>query len=67
MTESRPLVLVVEDEPQMRKFVRIALESHDYRVIEADDRQPRASSRRPPTRPTWCCWISACPTWTASR
>jgi two-component system KDP operon response regulator KdpE len=35
MTESMPLVLVVEDEPQMRKFVRIALESHDYRVIEA--------------------------------
>ncbi len=30
-----PLVLVVEDEPQMRKFVRIALESHDYRVVEA--------------------------------
>jgi two-component system KDP operon response regulator KdpE len=28
-------VLVVEDEPQMRKFVRIALESHDYRVVEA--------------------------------
>jgi two-component system, OmpR family, KDP operon response regulator KdpE len=35
MTEPKPLVLVVEDEPQMRKFVRIALESHDYRVIEA--------------------------------
>jgi two-component system KDP operon response regulator KdpE len=35
MTESKPLVLVLEDEPQMRKFVRIALESHDYRVIEA--------------------------------
>ncbi len=35
MTESKPLVLVVEDEPQMRKFVRIALESHDYRVLEA--------------------------------
>jgi two-component system KDP operon response regulator KdpE len=35
MTEPTPLVLVVEDEPQMRKFVRIALESHDYRVIEA--------------------------------
>lgn len=30
-----PLILVVEDEPQMRKFVRIALESHDYRVVEA--------------------------------
>jgi two-component system KDP operon response regulator KdpE len=36
MTESKPLVLVVEDEPQMRKFVRIALESHDYRVVEAE-------------------------------
>ncbi len=35
MTEPTPLVLVVEDEPQMRKFVRIALEAHDYRVIEA--------------------------------
>jgi two-component system KDP operon response regulator KdpE len=35
MTEPKPLILVVEDEPQMRKFVRIALESHDYRVIEA--------------------------------
>jgi two-component system KDP operon response regulator KdpE len=35
MTESSPLVLVVEDEPQMLKFVRIALESHGYRVVEA--------------------------------
>jgi two-component system, OmpR family, KDP operon response regulator KdpE len=35
MTDPKPVVLVVEDEPQMRKFVRIALESHDYRVIEA--------------------------------
>jgi two-component system, OmpR family, KDP operon response regulator KdpE len=35
VTESSPLVLVVEDEPQMRKFVRIALESHGYRVVEA--------------------------------
>ena len=35
MSESKPLVLVVEDEAQMRKFVRIALESHGYRVVEA--------------------------------
>jgi two-component system, OmpR family, KDP operon response regulator KdpE len=35
MTESAPLVLIVEDEPQMRKFVRIALEAHGYRVVEA--------------------------------
>jgi two-component system KDP operon response regulator KdpE len=35
MTDTKPLVLIVEDEPQMRKFVRIALVSHDYRVLEA--------------------------------
>jgi two-component system KDP operon response regulator KdpE len=35
MSDAGPLVLLVEDEPQMRKFVRIALESHDYRVVEA--------------------------------
>ena len=35
MTEPKAVVLVVDDEPQMRKFVRITLEAHDYRVIEA--------------------------------
>jgi len=30
-----PLVLLIEDEPQMRRFLRTALESHDYRLIEA--------------------------------
>jgi two-component system KDP operon response regulator KdpE len=35
MTDPKPLVLLIEDEPQMRKFVRISLTSHDYRVIEA--------------------------------
>jgi two-component system KDP operon response regulator KdpE len=33
--EQKPLVLVIEDEPQMSKFVRIVLESHDCRVVEA--------------------------------
>jgi len=35
MSGNTPLVLLVDDEPQMRKFVRIALESHSYRVVEA--------------------------------
>jgi two-component system KDP operon response regulator KdpE len=35
MTEPRPLVLLVEDEERMRKFVRISLVSNGYRVIEA--------------------------------
>jgi len=30
-----PLVLVIEDEPQMLKFLRPALEGHGYRMIEA--------------------------------
>ncbi len=30
-----PLVLVIEDEPQMRRFLKAALESHDYRFVEA--------------------------------
>jgi two-component system, OmpR family, KDP operon response regulator KdpE len=34
MTESRPLVLVVEDEPQMRRFIRATLTSHEYRLLE---------------------------------
>jgi two-component system KDP operon response regulator KdpE len=32
-----PLVLLVEDEPQMRRFLRAALTSHGYRLIETDN------------------------------
>jgi len=32
---SPPVVLLIEDEPQMRRFLRAALESHDYRLVEA--------------------------------
>ena len=35
MTEVAPVVLVVEDEAQMRTFVRIALESHGFQMLEA--------------------------------
>ena len=35
--EDSPRILVVEDEPQMRKFVRLALTSHGYRVVEAEN------------------------------
>lgn len=36
MTEAGPLVLVVEDEAQLRRFIRAALTSHGYRFIESD-------------------------------
>ena len=35
MAAPLPVVLVIEDEPQMRRFLRTALESHGYRVVEA--------------------------------
>lgn len=35
MSEQGPLVLVVDDEAQMRKFVRLALVAAGYRVVEA--------------------------------
>jgi two-component system KDP operon response regulator KdpE len=34
MTDGEALVLVVEDEPQMRRFIRASLTAHGYRVLE---------------------------------
>ncbi len=35
MSEAQPLVLVVEDEPQMRRFLRASLDTQGFRVLEA--------------------------------
>jgi two-component system KDP operon response regulator KdpE len=35
MTETRELILLIEDEPQMRRFLRVTFQSHGYRLIEA--------------------------------
>ena len=35
MTAAEPLVLVVEDEPQVMRFLRVTLPAHGYRVVEA--------------------------------
>jgi two-component system KDP operon response regulator KdpE len=35
MAQPGPLVLLIEDEPQMRRFLRAALESHDFQLVEA--------------------------------
>ena len=34
MSEPRPNILVIEDEPPLRKFLRVTLESQQYNVIE---------------------------------
>ena len=35
MTDATPRVLVVDDEPQIRRFLRLGLQSHGYAVVEA--------------------------------
>jgi two-component system, OmpR family, KDP operon response regulator KdpE len=33
----KPVILIIDDEPQIRKILRITLESDDYKVIEAEN------------------------------
>ena len=50
MVEPTPLVLVVEDDPQVRRFLRVSLESHGYRYAEAAtaaDALREAATRNP--------------------
>ena len=35
MPELHPTILVIEDEPALQKFLRVTLQSQDYRIIEA--------------------------------
>jgi two-component system KDP operon response regulator KdpE len=45
-----PLVLLIEDEPQMRRFLRTALDANDYRLVEAEtakDGLAQAAARNP--------------------
>src|SRR5450432_2648164 len=36
MTHPSAMVLIVEDEPQMRRFLRATLGNHGYRIVETD-------------------------------
>jgi two-component system KDP operon response regulator KdpE len=50
MAEPLPVVLIIEDEPHMRRFLRAALESHDCRPVEAATAREgltQASGRNP--------------------
>jgi two-component system, OmpR family, KDP operon response regulator KdpE len=50
MTLSGPLVLIVEDEPQMVRFLRASLSTHEYRVVESTtgaDALAQAAARSP--------------------
>jgi two-component system KDP operon response regulator KdpE len=50
MDHSAPLILLIEDEPQMRRFLRTALGANDYRLVEAESAKEglaHAASRNP--------------------
>jgi two-component system KDP operon response regulator KdpE len=50
MNALAPLILLIEDEPQMRRFIRASLTSHGYRLIEterAGDAVALATSHNP--------------------
>ncbi len=50
MTHDDGLILLIEDEPQMTRFLRITLQGHGYRLIEADTGQKglvQAATRNP--------------------
>lgn len=58
-------VLIVEDDPRLRRTLTISLTARRYQVTEAPPRPP-PSPPWTPTRPTSSCSTSACPTGTAS-
>lgn len=49
MTESRPVVLIVDDEPQIRRFLRAGFEMEQFSVLEAGTAEDglRAATLRP--------------------
>ncbi len=50
MMPENSLILLIEDEPQMRRFLRVTLESHGYRLVEASTGQEglaQAATRNP--------------------
>ncbi len=42
MTQEGPLILVVEDEAALRRFLRAALTSHGFRLEEAEASSSRS-------------------------
>jgi two-component system KDP operon response regulator KdpE len=50
MSEVKELILLIEDEPQMRRFLRITLQTQGYRLVEAEtgsDGLLQAAARNP--------------------
>ena len=60
MTQAMYQVLVVEDDPGIRNVLRVLLEAAGLSRRGGGDRARGRRSRRAPTSPTCCSWISGC-------
>ena len=53
MSEPRPVVVLIEDEPQIRRLLRTVLPEHGYRAVRGGNRQARAGRSGVRASPTW--------------
>jgi len=60
----KPTVLVIDDELQIRRLLRVSLDANGYRVLEAATGQEGISEAASTAR-MWWSLIWGCPTWTA--
>ena len=63
----KPVVVLIEDEPEIRRFLRASLTGHGYRLFEAATGDGRTPRGRVATARRRSSWTSACPTSTGSR
>ena len=63
----RVRVLVVDDDPTLRRTLAIGLRAEGHDVLAAGDGRTAVQAAAGRTSPTWWCSTSACPTSPASR
>jgi len=64
--KNSPFIMVVDDDEEILSLVSQTLEQEGYDVATALDGNTALDMVRGASR-TWCCWTSACPSWTALR
>ena len=62
----KPSALIIDDELQIRRLLRVNLEANGYRVVEAATGQ-EGITQAAQWRPEVVVLDLGCPTWTASR
>ena len=67
MSAHKPRILVIDDEPQIHRFLGPALDAAGYEPVRADTGRRGPARDRPHGRRTPWCSTSACRTWTARR